>query len=104
MGPKERSAMKGVSTSPPAPEDNPSAEDLAIAEEAEKNTTSVASKALPPTPNTGTVGLSQSPRYEVRLSSHASRDLDNLSNDDFTLIDGDILNTPGEKSETFPSP
>ena len=41
--------------------------------------------------------MSQSPRYEVRLSSRASRDLDNLSNDDFTLIDGDILNTPGEK-------
>ena len=41
--------------------------------------------------------MSQSPSYEVRLSSRASRDLDNLSNDDFTLIDGDILNTPGEK-------
>ena len=41
--------------------------------------------------------MSQSPSYDVRLSSRASRDLDNLSNDDFTLIDGDILNTPGEK-------
>ena len=36
MGPKERSAMKGISASPPPPEDNPSAEDLAIAEEAEE--------------------------------------------------------------------
>ena len=42
--------------------------------------------------------MSQSPGYEVRLSSRASRDLDNLSNADFTLIDGDILNTPGEKT------
>ena len=37
MGPKERSAaMKGISASPSAPEDNQSAEDLAIAEEAEE--------------------------------------------------------------------
>ena len=36
MGPKERSAMKDIGASPPTPEDNPSAEDLAIAEEAEK--------------------------------------------------------------------
>ena len=36
MGPKERSAMKGISASPSAPEDIQSAEDLAIAEEAEK--------------------------------------------------------------------
>ena len=41
--------------------------------------------------------MSQSPSYEVRLSSRASRDLDNLSNNVFMLIDGDILNTPGEK-------
>ena len=54
--------------------------------------------------------MSFSPRYEVRLSSRASRDLDNLSNDDFRRVDerittlsgnprphGAILNTPGEK-------
>lgn len=29
----------------------------------------------------------QSPRYEVRLSSRAGRDLDNLSNNDFRRID-----------------
>ena len=36
MGPKERSAMKDIGASPPTPEDIQSAEDLAIAEEAEK--------------------------------------------------------------------
>ena len=47
---------------------------------------------------------------KVRLSSRASRDLDNLSKDDFRRVDerittlsgnprphGDILNTPGER-------
>ena len=39
--------------------------------------------------------MSQSPSYEVRLSSRASRDLDNLSNDDFRRVDERITTLSG---------
>ena len=43
------------------------------------------------TPNTGTCALGQRPRYEVRLSPRAERDLDDLPMTDFRRVDAHIL-------------